>query len=56
MYVFEEKCACGRESVGFDSGNALRKKHEFTSASNVITPPHTHTHTQKSIFQKYLKR
>lgn len=39
MNVFEEKCACGRESVGFDSGNALRKKHEFTSASNVITPP-----------------
>lgn len=42
-------------SVGFDSGHALRKKHEFTSASNVI-PPHTHTHTQKSNFQKYLKR
>lgn len=42
-------------SVGFDSGHALRKKHEFTSASNVIPPP-THTHTQKSNFQKYLKR
>lgn len=46
MYVFEEKCACGRESVGFDSGHALRKKHEFTSASNVIPPP-THTHPKK---------
>lgn len=38
MYVFEEKCVCGRESVGFDSGHAFRKKHELTSASNVTTP------------------
>lgn len=55
MYVFEEKCACGRESVGFDSGHALRKEHEFTSASNVIPPPPpppTHTHTPKKVIFK----
>lgn len=48
MYVFEEKCVRGRESVGFDSGNALRKKHELTSASNVTTP---HSHPKKVIYK-----
>lgn len=54
MYVFEEKCVCGRESVGFDSGHAFRKKHELTSASNVTTPRPPLT-PKKSYLQKYLK-
>lgn len=54
MNVFEEKCACGRESVGFDSGHAFRKKHELTSASNVTTPRPPPT-PKKSYVQKYLK-
>lgn len=36
MYVFEEKCVCGRESVGFDSGYVFRKKYEFILVFNVI--------------------
>lgn len=35
MYVFEEKCVCGRESVGFDSGYVLRKKYEFILVINL---------------------
>lgn len=50
MYVFEEKCVCGRESVGFDSGHAFRKKHELTSVSNVTTP-RPHPHPKKVIYK-----